>query len=237
MLPPTRIPARTPGAPNLVALPPGCRRRGGRRASDRQPGEEERASQALAAAESRRFAAQVHDLIMQDLSYALASARALEDDPALASRVATVIASAERALAGAREVLGDLSTRERKPLAAVLEQTVRTAARDTPITLALAPGIGAEPDGVTLDALVHIAREAVTNAVKHGQAEDIVVTLDHGDEWTLRVADRGHGFDPADRRGGGFGLDSMLRHAQELGGRLGVTSAPGAGTTVEAVLP
>jgi signal transduction histidine kinase len=198
--------------------------------------EAERASQTHAAAESRRFAAQVHDLIMQDLSYALASARALEDDPALAARVATVVASAERALAGAREVLGDLSTRERKPLAMVLEQTARTAARDTPLAFEVAPGAAAEPDEVTLDALVHIVREAVTNAVKHGGGMKIVVALECDDEWRLRVTDHGCGFDATDRNGG-FGLDSMRRHAQELGGRLNVTSAAGLGTTVEAVLP
>jgi signal transduction histidine kinase len=219
-----------------VALEPGCRRRHSRRASDRQPAEAGGGSQERAAAESRRFAAQVHDLIMQDLSYALASARALEDDPDLALRVATVVASAERALQGARDVLGDLSTRERKPLAATLEQTVRTAARGTPLTFEVAGEIGAEPDGVTLDALVHIGREAVTNAVKHGHAAEILVVLEHDEEWRLRVADRGCGFDSVGPHGG-FGLDSMLRHAHELGGRLAVTSSPGAGTTVEAVLP
>ncbi|HTZ85241.1 MAG TPA: ATP-binding protein [Solirubrobacteraceae bacterium] len=202
----------------------------------------------------------MHDLIMQDLSYALASARALEDDPALASRITAIVASAERALAGAREVLGDLSARERKPLADVFAESVRAAARDTPLTFQLPSTNGDQPDAATIDALVHIGREAVTNAVKHGHAHEILVVLEHDEEWRLLVTDRGSGFDTAARQGtsvvsdangtgdfkgpdgangrdGGFGLESMRRHAQALGGRLSVRSSPGEGTTVEAVLP
>jgi len=257
------IPARAPvvaPAGSVVAIHPGCRRRRDRRATDRRATESERGAQLLVAGESRRFAAQVHDLIMQDLSYALASARALEDDPALASRITAIVASAERALAGAREVLGDLSARERKPLADVFAESVRAAARDTPLTFQLPSTNGDQPDAATIDALVHIGREAVTNAVKHGHAHEILVVLEHDEEWRLLVTDRGSGFDTAARQGtsvvsdangtgdfkgpdgangrdGGFGLESMRRHAQALGGRLSVRSSPGEGTTVEAVLP
>jgi signal transduction histidine kinase len=55
----------------------------------------------------------------------------------------------------------------------------------------------------------------------------------------LRVRDDGQGgdFDATGAGGGGFGLQSMHRRAQALGGSLRVTSAPEAGTTVEVVLP
>jgi signal transduction histidine kinase len=118
-----------------------------------------------------------------------------------------------------------------------VEDGVRASARDTALGFD-AGGVptGAQPDRPTLDALVHIAREAVTNAVKHASPTAIEVVLARDDEWRLQVRDDGRGFD-APAASGGFGLQSMRRQAQALGGSLRMTSAPGLGTAVEAVLP
>ena len=174
---------------------------------------------------------------MQDLCFALASARALEDDPAVALRASVVVTAAERALAGAREVLQSLSSRNRRPVAEAVEDNVRAAARTTPFTFdsTKAPS-DAQPDQATFDALVHISREAVTNAVKHGRSAAVLVVLEYHDEWHLQIDDDGRGFDPAEQSTG-FGLESLSRHAQALGGRVVVTSAPGQGTIVKAQLP
>ena len=55
----------------------------------------------------------------------------------------------------------------------------------------------------------------------------------------LTIADDGVGFDPGDPalRSRRLGLTSMEERARELGGRLTVRSAPGAGTTVTLTLP
>jgi signal transduction histidine kinase len=53
----------------------------------------------------------------------------------------------------------------------------------------------------------------------------------------LSVGDDGIGFDPSERDGGGFGLTSMRERARALGGDLSISSAPGAGTTIEVVIP
>ena len=55
----------------------------------------------------------------------------------------------------------------------------------------------------------------------------------------LTIADDGVGFDPQDPalRSRRLGLTSMEERARELGGRLTVRSAPGAGTTVTLTLP
>jgi signal transduction histidine kinase len=57
---------------------------------------------------------------------------------------------------------------------------------------------------------------------------------DGGRSLRLEVVDDGVGFDPADPelRSHHLGLTSMEERARELGGRLVVSSAPGAGTTV-----
>jgi signal transduction histidine kinase len=189
------------------------------------------------ARERRRIAADVHDLVMQDLAFALATARIIADEPVRASQVSAVVAAGERALAGARHVVGGLVAQDRKPVVETVEASVRMAARATPLSFdAGGVPVGEQPDHPTLDALVHIGREAVTNSIKHASPTVIEVALERGDEWRLRVRDDGRGFDAivANR---GFGLESMNRHARALGGSLHVTSAPELGTTVEAMLP
>jgi len=189
------------------------------------------------AEERRRVAAEIHDLIMQDVSFALANARALAGEPGKqGAHAAAVVQAGERALAGARSIVRGLGERERRSVTELLEESVRLAARGVPLTLSSTVEPGVRPDGPTTDALVHIAREAVTNAVKHAGAGHISVSLTRDDEWRLRVSDDGCGFDQhAIARG--FGLDSMAGQAGALGGWLRVSSADTGGTVIEVSLP
>jgi signal transduction histidine kinase len=57
----------------------------------------------------------------------------------------------------------------------------------------------------------------------------------HDGDVELEITDDGIGF-PA-RRPPGFGLDGMSRRLAELGGELTVTSSPGDGTRVLAMIP
>lgn len=199
--------------------------------------DERRAPEHAIARERRRMAADVHDLIMQDLSFALANARTLADDPARAESVSTVVSAGERALAGARDVVSGLTRQHARPIAETVEISVRTAARHVPLTFRVGRATAdASPDEPTRDALVHIAREAVTNAVKHARPGAIEVALDYGEEWRLSVRDDGRGFDVA-VHGDGFGLSSMRRQAEALGGTLQLSASARGGTTVEASLP
>jgi signal transduction histidine kinase len=225
---PTRVARVTANAPGGSTLD---------RLLGRERDRERRATADALAQERRRIAADVHDLIMQDLALALATARALADDPARATLASTVIAASERALAGAHQIVSDLTARARQPVVEAVEDSVRTAARRLPLSFH-ASGVpaGVQPDQPTLDTLVHIGREAVTNAVKHATPPAIAVVLEYGEEWRLQVRDDGCGFDTSDVSPG-FGLESMTRQAHELGGSLHLSSAPGAGTTVEAILP
>jgi signal transduction histidine kinase len=206
--------------------------------------EERRAAARLLARERRQMAADVHDLIMQDLSLALANARTLTDDPTRAPQASTVVTAGERALAGARDVVSGLSEHDTRPIAQALEASVRAAARHTPLTFDAARVPSSAPlDRPTRDALVHIAREAVTNAVKHARPKAIDVVLEHAGQWRLTVRDDGRGFDETPPgfhetpSSGGFGLTSMRQSAHALGGAVHVCRVSGGGTTVEAVLP
>jgi signal transduction histidine kinase len=187
----------------------------------------------------RRIAADVHDLIMQDLSFALATARTLADDPASRAQAAVVVEASERALAGARDVVRGLLTHDGgEPIVQVVEASARAAARGAPLQFqAVGAYASAKPDGPTVHTLIHVAREAVTNAVKHsGPWTPVDILFERGEEWRLTVRDRGRGFDPA-RDPTGFGLESMRARVAELGGMLRVSSSPGEGSTVELTLP
>jgi signal transduction histidine kinase len=192
----------------------------------------------LLAQERRRVAADVHDLIMQDLAFALATARALAEEPdGSPPYAATIVAAGERALAGARGLVEALVREDRRPIVEALRDSVQQAARYTSLSF---DGSGvaarARPDRGTVETLLHVGREAVTNAIKHADAKQIDVSLEYADEWRLRVRDDGHGFDLAGTDPG-FGLESMRRHAEALGGSLRLTSTFAAGTTVEVSLP
>jgi signal transduction histidine kinase len=86
-----------------------------------------------------------------------------------------------------------------------------------------------------------IVSEAISNAVRHGDAQSIRVRLANGRGLQLSIADDGTGFDPrreadgvSDR--GGFGLVGMRERAERLGGSLLVQSRPGGGTEVQVLV-
>lgn len=198
--------------------------------------------------ERQRVAADLHDLVLQDLTFTLAHARALAGVSPATGRLAEadatpemrdLVAAAERAVNGTRRLMEGLLDRDRhEPVALAVHTSVLAAARDGHVSFD-AGSVDAEAaaDRDTREALVHIGREAVTNAVKHaGGDARIEVRLERGDEWRLIVRDAGRGFDPK-RAHTGFGLRSMRQRASELGGVLRVSSAPQRGSTVEAVLP
>jgi signal transduction histidine kinase len=85
------------------------------------------------------------------------------------------------------------------------------------------------------DEVFRIAQEALHNALRHARAGRITMRLEENGEGVgLSVSDDGVGFDPgaAALRARRLGLTSMEERARELGGRLEITSAPGAGTSV-----
>ena len=88
-------------------------------------------------------------------------------------------------------------------------------------------------------ALLRIIREAVINAGKHGQPQNITIQLrQRQEEIEAVVTDDGQGFDPsAPVPPGRFGLQSMCERARLLGGNLTVASQPGSGTSVRVTLP
>lgn len=89
--------------------------------------------------------------------------------------------------------------------------------------------VDGKPPQLTPEGNLHvyrIAQEAVSNAIRHGQASQIALTL--GDAPLLIVKDNGGGFDPA-TVSQGIGLRSQQLRAGLLGRQLTLDATPGAG--------
>jgi signal transduction histidine kinase len=94
-----------------------------------------------------------------------------------------------------------------------------------------------DPDIETL--VYRVAQEALTNAVRHADAQRATISLERlGSRLELRIRDDGRGFDPAcvRRDEQGTGLGGMRERVALFGGTLAVRSAAGQGTEIVAAL-
>ncbi|MCB1997349.1 MAG: CHASE3 domain-containing protein [Burkholderiaceae bacterium] len=88
-------------------------------------------------------------------------------------------------------------------------------------------------------AVYRFVQEALTNIAKYAQARSVRVVMQRVSEGVeLRVEDDGVGFDVARVTGaGGHGLQGMRFRIRSCGGDVQIRSAPGQGTSVQALLP
>lgn len=85
--------------------------------------------------------------------------------------------------------------------------------------------------------VLQVAREAISNSLRHGGASLLTVRLHQSDrEVCLLVQDNGAGFDPARRDRPGLGLGNMQTRAGRIGASLRIESQPD-GTRVILTLP
>ena len=85
---------------------------------------------------------------------------------------------------------------------------------------------------------LQVAREAISNSLRHGAARHVTVRLHPGDGAVcLLVQDDGAGFDPARRTATGHGLANMQARASRLHAEVRIESRPGEGTRVVLTLP
>jgi signal transduction histidine kinase len=89
-------------------------------------------------------------------------------------------------------------------------------------------------------AAFRITQEAVTNMLRHAEAQNLLVSLQRTPQGlALMISDDGQGFVPATDPGreGQRGMAGMTERIKQLGGTLTVTSEPGKGTQIEALFP
>jgi signal transduction histidine kinase len=97
------------------------------------------------------------------------------------------------------------------------------------------------PVEVGLDASIHlyrIAQETTNNALKHGGAKRIQISLAKREDGQLQLSieDNGRGFSNSVEQSGGMGLRVMRYRAGLIGGKIDIESTPGKGTRVTCIL-
>ncbi|WP_286257934.1 GAF domain-containing sensor histidine kinase [Streptomyces graminofaciens] len=207
----------------------------------------ERSRELTIVEERSRLAHELHDAVSQKLFSlrltAQAAAALVDRDPSRAKdelqQVAALAAEAADELRAAVVELRPAGLDEDGLVATLRTQVhVLDRAHSARVTFA-GRGVRALP-AAQEEAMLRVAQEALHNALRHAEAEQVDVTLDrHGGGAVLRVTDDGVGFDPqAIRRAGRhLGLVSMRDRASGVGGTLTVESAPGKGTTIEMEVP
>jgi two-component system NarL family sensor kinase len=196
--------------------------------------------------ERRHIAADLHDGVVQDLtavSLSLAAAgRRLDGgaDPAIVGELGRSAEIARRSVGTLRTLLVEVYPPD-------LAAHGLPAALRGLVDAASARGLAAElqvhgdfraPDGAEA-LLFRAAQEGLRNAAAHSGASRAVVTVgtDPHDAW-VQVADDGRGFDPETAASQGhFGLRALGDLLADAGGGLDVTSRPGRGTVLRAMVP
>lgn len=100
------------------------------------------------------------------------------------------------------------------------------------------PGKPVVQDPMVAGNLYRMAREAITNALKHGKARHVEVRLTRNRAGLrLCVKDDGVGLRPGSARNAGNGISIMRHRAETMSGSLRVDSSPGHGTRVTCLVP
>ena len=124
-------------------------------------------------------------------------------------------------------------------LVPAIERLLSTVAEQSGLVVDLQSQLGQErlpTDAETT--LYRITQEALTNVVKHADAERVTVHLSRSDGLVrLVVQDDGAGFDPDLVRDGGVGLVGMRERTALVDGRLAIESTEGAGTMLTVEVP
>jgi signal transduction histidine kinase len=177
--------------------------------------------------ERQRFAAHLHDSVLQTLALVQRQAQ----DPAAVVRLARRQEHALRAwMAGESELSSETLVSALREIVAEVEDEYRMTVELT--------AIGDRPLDGKGEALVAAAREALRNAGRHAPGAPVTMFCEIGRHRAeVFVRDAGPGFDPgavaSERRGI---RDAMIGRMAVSGGRATIDSTPGEGTEVALVL-
>jgi len=193
------------------------------------------------ASERSRIARDLHDAVSQDLFWFGMMAGGLEKAlPAgdFRDRARAMREAAEGAMQSMSELLLELrpSTLDEGGLVPALDRLC--GAYSTRLGISISTelhSVDLAPAGEL--AILRLAQEGLSNAVRHAQARSITLQLNAlGDRAVLTIRDDGVGFVQSELSGHGVGLRQMRDRVLELGGGLDVDAEPRKGTVLRAWL-
>jgi ligand-binding sensor domain-containing protein/signal transduction histidine kinase len=204
--------------------------------------------------ERTRIARDLHDTMLQNFQGLLLRFQTVlalcETRPAEAKEVLrSSIDQTAQAITEGREAVQGLraSTVERNDLAQAITTLGEQLAAEA--SSATSAGLHVEVEGesrnlhpIVRDEIYRIASEALRNAFRHAEAEQIEVEFRYDQrQFRLRVRDDGKGIDAkfltTEGRTGHFGLHGMRERAKLMGGKLTVWTAAESGTEIELIIP
>jgi signal transduction histidine kinase len=195
-----------------------------------------RAREGAVLQERNRLAREIHDTLAQGFAAIRMQLELARSHPALPKEAAEALAAACKIAAEniveARRSMAVL-TSDRPSLLAVLSAAVEGVRRigHTPVMTELA--VAPEPPPEVAHELSRICQEAMLNAVRHAEANEVRLTLSDFAVRGVRLAvtDDGKGFNP-DQPTEGFGLAGIRERASAIKAELTIVSEPGGGTEV-----
>lgn len=159
--------------------------------------------------------------------------------PDIAERLKHLTETLNSGIALKRRIIEDLrpSSLSNLGLTAALEILTREYAERAGIEVETSLEAVQLPDAAQLT-VYRMVQEALTNIGKYAKASKVLVSV-HGypTHVVVQVRDDGVGFDPGTVRPTSHGLAGMRHRVEAAGGRLTLTSRPGNGTLLSAVLP
>jgi PAS domain S-box-containing protein len=192
--------------------------------------------------ERNRMAREIHDTLAQAFTGILiqvdAATQVLTDDAeATQAHLDTIEELARTGLSEARRSVTALRPQllEEGDLSSALERLVNQmrVATNTDIIYSI-QGVAYSLPAEVENNLLRIGQEALTNAIKYANANEIRIELVYDDaQCRLQVKDDGQGFGVVGvPMSGGFGLLGMSERAERIGAQLAIESQPGQGTEI-----
>jgi PAS domain S-box-containing protein len=198
----------------------------------------EKALREIREAERSRISRDLHDVVLQDLTYALQKVQLSRTKQDESPGLDEAVAALGRSVRGLRSAVYDLSVEAEdhgrfvRSVEALVELN-RGMYPECEFGLEVHEGF---PEEQSKD-LLRIVQEALANTRRHSGASHarVAAGTSPGRLW-VEVSDDGRGFDPA-RMSAGTGTRAMRERARALGGELVISSRPGGGTRVQFEMP
>ena len=159
--------------------------------------------------------------------------------PEVSERLEHLIATLNTGIALKRRIVEDLRPSSLSHLGLIASLEILAREFEEQSGLSIATDLEAvEIGGAAQLTVYRLVQESLTNIGKYAEATRVQVRLQSLKGYvSIDVIDNGKGFTPEHLGAGTHGLAGMRHRVEAIGGRLTVTSAPGAGSRVAAVLP
>ncbi len=190
-----------------------------------------------------RIARDVHDAVIQDLfavGLSLEGASQRVDDLDARLIVSGAIQRLDECITSLRHVIFDLTRHgsDDRSVTTEVSELIQELAESygSRVDLTFSGVFGDIPDPIG-DAMMHVIKEATSNALRHSGVTNVSVIVSGGAlDFRITVSDKGSGFVAEDITPG-MGLRNIRQRVVALGGSVEINSHPGEGTVVTIKLP